>query len=121
MSIRLQMVKIPVTSIDSVLPFYRDVLELREDFAMAEYGWAQLSAGDLPIALYVPGMGGGTGIAGQCDSLHLATDDTAALRDRIVASGAAPDALRHQGDDGSIYYELQDPDGNTIKVMVPAE
>jgi catechol 2,3-dioxygenase-like lactoylglutathione lyase family enzyme len=118
MSMRVQMVKIPVSSIDGAVPFYREVLGLREDFVMAEYGWAQVCADDMPIALYVPGMGGGNGVAGKCDSLHLATDDEAGLRERLTTANLDPDTYLHTGDDGSRFYDLQDPDGNTVKVMI---
>jgi len=91
---------------------------LSEDFVMAEYGWAQFSAGNLPVALYVPGMGGGTSAAGSVDCLHFATNDENAIRSRISDAGLNPDAHLHSGDDGSSYFELKDPDGNTFKIML---
>jgi len=117
--ITVQMVKIPVSEIERAVPFYRDTLGLKEDFIMAEYGWAQFSAGNLPIALYVPGMGGGTGTAGQADCLHFSVSDVDSFRARLVQADIDPDQHLHQGDDGMSYFELQDGDGNTFKVSLP--
>lgn len=115
----VQMVKIPVSDIEVAVPFYRDVLGLKEEFVMAEYGWAQFSVGQMPIALYVPGMGGGNGVAGQADCLHFATADEDAVRANLVKAEIDPDKQLHQGDDGTRFFELQDPDGNQFKVMLP--
>lgn len=116
--ITVNLVKIPVSDIDKALPFYRDVLGLSEDFVAAEYGWAQLSSGNLPVALYVPGMGGGAGEAGAADGVHFAISDAGPLRERLTQAGLNPDDHSHQGNDGSTFFELHDPDGNTFKVMV---
>ncbi|MCA9915412.1 MAG: VOC family protein [Anaerolineae bacterium] len=117
-NITVQMVKIPVSDIDKAVPFYRDTLGLTEEFIVPEYGWAQFKAADVPLALYVPGMGGGNGKAGEADCLHLAITDADAFRVQLVAGGIEPDGCYHQGNDGSAYFEVQDPDGNTFKVMV---
>ena len=114
----VNMVKIPVTDIEKAVPFYRDVLGLTEEFIVAEYGWAQFNAGEFPIALYVAGKGGGNGVAGQTDSLHFSTDDDEGLRAQLAAADINPDEHRHTGADGAVFYELQDPDGNTFKIML---
>jgi catechol 2,3-dioxygenase-like lactoylglutathione lyase family enzyme len=116
--IRVQMVKLPVSNIEKALPFYRDVLGLAEAFVVAEYGWAQLHAGAMPVALYVPGMGGGQGEAGKADCLHFAVADGAAFRAQLVAAGLEPEEHLHRGADETSYYELRDPDGNLFKVFV---
>ncbi|MEQ8671900.1 MAG: VOC family protein [Aggregatilineales bacterium] len=115
-NLNVQMVKISVSDIERAVPFYRDVLGLNEDFVMAEYGWAQFSAGNLPVALYVPGKGGGNGTAGQADCLHFSTSDHEGFRAQLHKAGV--NAELHKGDDDTAYYELRDPDGNTFKVML---
>lgn len=115
----VQMVKIPVADIERAALFYRDVLGLEEDFIVVAYGWAQFSAGNLPVALYVPGKGGGTGTPGQSDCLHLTTSDADAFRARLTAAEIDPDSHFYTGADHISYFELQDPDGNTIKIMLP--
>ena len=113
----VQLVKIPVSDIDRALGFYRDILGLTPEFVMARYGWAQLRAGNLPLALYVPGMGGGAGEPGSADCLHFAVADDAPLRQRL-ATGGAPVPPPQRGDDGSVFYELADPDGNRFKTFI---
>lgn len=110
----VQMVKMPVSDIDKAVAFYRDILGLSEDFVVAEYGWAQLSAGNLPIALYVPGMGGGKAEAGKADHLHLAVTDLDVFGHVLGQHNVQ--AQLHTGNDGTTFYELADPDGNVIKV-----
>ncbi|NDJ77060.1 MAG: VOC family protein [Chloroflexi bacterium] len=116
--ITLKMVKIPVSDVERAAPFYREVLGLREDFVVPEYGWAQFSAGDMPVALYVPGKGGGNGTAGATDSVHFCITQPDDFRQQLRAAGLDPDAHLHQGNDGTTFFELQDPDGNTFKVIV---
>lgn len=69
-SVQLSLVKIPVSSVETAVPYYRDVLGLEEQFSVPEYGWAQFLVGEFPIALYEPGPGGG-GSSGECDSVHF--------------------------------------------------
>ncbi len=117
----VKMVKIPVSDIEKAVPFYRDVLGLQEDFVVAEYGWAQFSAGNLPVALYVPGMGGGDGEAGKADCLHFSTSDEAGMRDQLTKAGVDPETHLHRGNDDTAFFELQDPDGNQFKIVLAAE
>lgn len=116
--LNVQMVKIPVSDIARAVPFYRDVLGLSEDFVMADYGWAQLRAGNLPIALYVPSMGGGNGAVGQTDFVHFITSHVEEFREQLHNANIDPDKHLHTGDDNSQYFELSDPDGNTFKIML---
>ena len=94
------------------------MLGLESEFIAAEYGWAQLKASNLPIALYEPNKGGGVGIAGSCDSLHLSVTDLEPIRQRLSENEVDPDAVQHTGNDGTIYLELNDPDDNTVKVFL---
>lgn len=116
--LNVQLVKIPVSDIHQALEFYRDLLGLTPEFVVAEYGWAQLRTGNLPLALYVPGKGGGAGTPGAADSLHLALGDDAPLRQRLADAGMVVDQLLQRGNDGATFYELTDPDGNRLKIMV---
>jgi predicted enzyme related to lactoylglutathione lyase len=117
-TIALHMVKIPVSDVSTAVGFYRDVIGLSEDFVVTEYGWAQLSAGDFPIALYESGKGGGKGVVGGCDSLHFRLNDLSAITQRLTDAGFSESDILHQGNDGSTFLEINDPDGNTIKVML---
>src|SRR5258708_21837332 len=56
-SYRLALIKIPVSDIQRSAAFYRQTLGFEQEFVAAEYGWAQFKAGELPLALYKPGMG----------------------------------------------------------------
>ena len=116
-SIAVQIVKIPVSDIEKALVFYRDTLGLEEEFTAPEYGWAQLRSGNLPLALYVPGMGGGNSKAGETDCLHFAISDAEGFRSQLAKANIDPDRHQYSGNDGTSYFELEDPDGNICKVM----
>ncbi len=112
----VKMVKIPVSDIDRAIVYYRDVLGLQEEFSVPQYGWSQFAVGNLPLCLYVPGMGGGRGVAGNCDSIHLSTTALGSTYKELSARGAImPDGL-HTGDDGTKFVDVHDPDGNIIKI-----
>lgn len=116
-SLSLQMLKIPVSDIEKSVLFYRDVLGFKEEFVAEQYGWAQFSIGDLPLALYVPGLGGGNGQVGGSVGFHFKTDDLETLYADYQAKGAnIPDGI-FQGNDGSAGIDVYDPDGNIIKIM----
>lgn len=115
----LALLKIPVTSIKHAAAFYGDVLGMHEEFVMEEYGWAQFKAGELPLALYKPGMGGGDATPGGSTGFHLTLLGEAfdSLAKKLSDSGALVDDQVHTGDDNSTFLEARDPDGNTLKVM----
>ena len=115
---KLGLLKVPVTDVEASAAFYRDVLGFELHFAVGEYGWAQLSAGDLPLALYEPGKGGGDGAVGGSTGFHLALGaaDFDALAGRLSEAGVLVDDQVHRSDDGSTFLEVRDPDGNTTKV-----
>src|SRR5438309_2062075 len=69
---QLRLLKIPVTDVRRSANFYRDALGFHEEFVVEQYGWAQLKAGEIPIALYQPGKGGGDGHIGGSTGFHLA-------------------------------------------------
>src|SRR5438477_11958075 len=68
---KLSLLKIPVSDVARGADFYRETLKFKQDFIVEKYGWAQFSAGDLRIALYKPGMGGGDGKIGGSTGFHL--------------------------------------------------
>src|SRR5438045_9781318 len=68
---QLSLLKIPVTDVRRSADFYRDALGFHEEFVVEQYGWAQLKAGELPLALYIPGKGGGDGHVGGSTGFHL--------------------------------------------------
>lgn len=115
--VAVHLVKIPVSNIQESVNFYRNVIGLEEEFVFADYGWAQLKASNLSIALYVAGMGGGTGKAGEMDSLHLSVSSFDGLNSRLATANINTSDIHHTGDDGSEYYEINDPDGNIIKIF----
>lgn len=118
---QLALLKIPVSDVARALPFYRDALGFSEVFVVAEYGWAQLTAGDLPLALYVPGMGGGDRAPGGEVDFHLAVPDLEAWCAAAVGRGASCPAGVERGDDGSAFCVVVDPDGNRLRIMALAE
>lgn len=111
------LVKIPVTDLAKAAAFYRESLGLKEEFAVVEYGWAQYETGAVPLCLYVPGKGGGNGVPGHCDSVHLVVENAAAFHDEVAKRCKSPVGAVMKSDDGGVFFEIRDPDGNTIKVM----
>lgn len=114
----LGLLKVPVLSVETASTWYVDVLGCALVFVVGEYGWAQLQAGDLPLALYQPGLGGGDGTPGGSTGFHLTLDGPAfdALAARLDAAGDLVDGKVHTADDGGTFLEARDPDGNTVKV-----
>lgn len=81
---QLALLKVPVTDIHRSVAFYRDELGFEPQFVVEEFGWAQLVAQELPLALYVPGQGGGSGNVGGSAGFHLMLPPAAF--DRLAAS-----------------------------------
>jgi len=115
----LSLLKIPVTEINRSVAFFRDFLGLKEEFVADEYGWAQLSAGNLSLALYVPGKGGGEGTVGGSVGFHLtlAAPEFDALSSDLLARGVLGEGRVHQGNDGTTFIDVVDPDGNVLKIL----
>jgi len=120
---QLALLKIPVSDIQRSATFYRDALGFRQEFVSPQYGWAQLAAGDVPVALYRPGMGGGDGHIGGSTGFHLSLPaprfDTLAAA--LLVQGVLVEGRVHHGDDGTVFLDVRDPDGNTLKIMRNAE
>lgn len=117
----LSMLKVPVSDITASARFYRDGLGFQELFVVEEYGWAQFQAGDIPIALYKPGMGGGNRTPGGSVDFHLASTDLSALQARLKAFDPELEVGIFKNDDGSETLEFSDPDGNTFKIGAAAQ
>ena len=114
---QIGLIKIPVTDFDKATAYYREVIGLEEEFAVAEYGWAQYKTGNLPLCLYVVGMGGGEGTPGHEVGFHLTVNDIQAFYDQLAAHGAQFASEIVGSADGGQFFMLQDPDGNTFKVI----
>lgn len=116
---KLSLLKIPVVNLQRAVSFYRDTLGFEENFAADEYGWAQLSAGDLTLALFVPGMGGGDGSVGASVGFHLSLPGAEfdELADAVQSAGVLVEDRVHKGNDGTTFIDIRDPDGNVLKVM----
>ena len=115
----LALLKVPVSDVERGAEFYRDALGFELLFAAEEYGWAQLQAGELSLALYVPGKGGGDGRPGGSVGFHLALEGEPfdALASELQTRGALVEDQVHRGDDGTVVLEARDPDGNTLKIF----
>ena len=120
---RLGLLKVPVSDVEASAAFYADVLGFELQFAVAEYGWAQLSSGDLPLALYEPGKGGGDGAIGGSIDFHLdlAPEPFDRLAETLADAGALHGDQVHTSDEGGTFLEARDPDGNTLKVTRVAQ
>ncbi len=115
----IKLLKVPVTNIEVSCDFYSRHLGFDVQFKSDEYGWAQLSAGDLSLALYKPGMGGGDGKAGGSVDFHLSLPaaEFTPLSEDLLSKGHLQEGMIHTGNDGSTFIDVIDPDGNVIKVM----
>lgn len=115
----LSLLKIPVTDVARSVAFYRDAMGFTEGFVAEEYGWAQLSAGNLSLALFVPGMGGGDAKVGGSAWFHLAlaASEFDVLAERIQEREALAEDRVHRGNDGTVFIDVLDPDGNVVKVV----
>ena len=118
---KLGLLKIPVTDLERAAAFYRDVLGFTEVFVVVEYGWGQFQVDELPIALYVPGMGGGDRQPGGSIDFHLEVSDVEACHDAWVEQGAVIPAGVVRSDEGSSFFEVTDPDGNALKITQAEE
>ncbi|MEM7694834.1 MAG: hypothetical protein AAF318_10310 [Pseudomonadota bacterium] len=95
--------------------FYERALGLTPVFVSEEYGWAQMEGAAIPLALYVPGNGGGDRQPGGTVDVHLSAQN---LDEHIkTAKSVATDAAIHANADGSRSLEFTDPDNNIIRIM----
>ncbi len=113
------MLKIPVSDIQKSARFYEKKLGFRLEFVAPEYGWAQMQAGEIPVALYQPGKGGGKRqIGGSVDfHLSLAGNEFDQVAKQMGEEGLLVEDRIHQGADGTTFIEIYDPDRNELKVF----
>ncbi len=114
----LGLLKIPVTDLSVSVPFYEKKLHLHKEFVVEKYGWAQFSVGDLSIALYIPGKGGGSSPTNRSLDFHLCLpeDQFSELAEKLLEQGHLLENMIHSGDDGSTFIDVIDPDKNIVKI-----
>jgi len=116
----LALIKIPVSNITESLKFYEEHLNINNIFFEETYGWAQFDLDGIPFALYQVKLGGGERTLGGSIDFHLALEE----REFKVRSkkwldlGILFENMIHRGNDGSSFVELEDPDHNTLKIMM---
>jgi hypothetical protein len=115
----LGLLKIPVSDLSKSVSFYKDKLHFQEDFFAEEFGWAQFTAGKLEIALYTPGKGGGSSSFCRNLDFHLLLPkmEFSKLADDLLKSGYLSENRVHNGNDGSVFIDVIDPDKNILKIM----
>ena len=115
----IQLLKIPVSDIEVSSTFYAEKFSLELEFSAPEYGWAQLNLKGVPIALYCPGMGGGDGHIGGSVDFHLSLPGGRfeVLAEKLLACGNLVDNRIHTGGDGTTFIDVEDPDGNILKIF----
>ncbi|MEM6428017.1 MAG: VOC family protein [Deinococcota bacterium] len=113
----LAFLKLPVTDLNRAVRFYTSALPLNVTFAAEEYGWAQLEAGDVSLALYVPGKGGGNRTPGGSVNFQLQHPNVDELLATFKENLPDVKAEIFENNDGSRSLEFADPDGNELKIM----
>lgn len=113
--LKVALLKVPVTDLSRSVAFYEAALGLQAGFVAEAHGWAQLDGAGVPMALYVPGRGGGNRTPGGSVDFHLSHPALDQLSER--AATVAPDAAVFVNDDGSASLEFRDPDGNLLKII----
>jgi catechol 2,3-dioxygenase-like lactoylglutathione lyase family enzyme len=115
---QLSVLKIPVSDINKSADFYRDTLKFKLEYVAEKYHWAQLSAGELPLALYEPGKGGGDAKIGGSTGFHLALvpQQFDALASDLLKRGVLVENQVQHSASGSTFVQVRDPDGNILNV-----
>jgi len=110
-------IAITVSSIESTLPFYRDVLGLPLLFE-APPGLAFLDAGGVRLMLSTPQ---GSGSAGANSILYFRVRDVAAVHAALLGRGARDErepGLAVRMPDHELWLGfVRDPDGNLVGLM----
>ena len=115
----LGLLKIPVKDIEKSAQFYEKNLGFLVDFLAPEFSWAQMKAGEISLALYVPGRGGGERqIGGSVDfHLNLAGEDFDEMAKKMQEAGRLSGDMVHTGAEGTTFMDILDLDENIIKVF----
>ncbi len=114
----LGLLKIPVTNVEISAKFYTEKLGFKLSFVAPEYGWAQMEAGEVDLALYIPGKGGGQRTIGGNVDFHLRLDAKTfdGLANELKDAGLLMEDMIHTGNDGSTFIDVRDPDKNIVKI-----
>ena len=115
----LGLLKIPVQDIEKSAQFYEKNLGFQVDFLAPEFSWAQMKAGEISVALYVPGRGGGDRQIGGSVDFHitLAGEDFDKLANKLQEADQLSGEMVHTGADGTTFMDILDLDENIIKVF----
>lgn len=115
----LAMLKVGVSDLDKSVKFYTEILDFELEFKVVKYGWAQLKSGDLELALYVPGLGGGEKTLGESTDFHLILDSINfdELASILKENNHLSEDMIHTGNDGTTFIDVLDPDKNIIKIF----
>ena len=110
-------IAITVGNVDSVLPFYRDVLGLKFLYR-ADQNLAFLAAGNVRLMLTTPQ---GAGTAGKNSILYFKVSDIEETFNAIIGRGAESERLpqltaKWPGSELWIGF-VRDPDGNLVGLM----
>jgi catechol 2,3-dioxygenase-like lactoylglutathione lyase family enzyme len=116
---RVGLVKLPVSDLNRAVAYYRDVLGFEEEFTAPEYGWSSLSAGEVKLGLYVPGMGGGDQTPGGSAGFQLQVHDLTSLHQHLAQRGAIMPEGVYTAADGMRCLIVHDPDGNQLQIGEP--
>ena len=110
----LSVIMCQVSDMDRAVAFYRDVLGLKPG-NVSPY-WSDFEAGGAKIGLHPPLKGSEApySISGKGWIIGFATDDLAALKARLLESGAE---IRDSYHDipGGVILDFADPDGNALR------
>ncbi len=116
-TLSLNIIKLPVKDLKRAVAFYRDKLGFQELFVVEEYGWGQLQRDQVPLALYLPGKGGGDRPVGGSADFHFSVDDIVELAKEWMEKGADLGQGLVSGDDTTVFLEFPDSEGNVLKVI----
>ena len=119
MGLKLNMLKLPVRDVARAARHYAEVVGLKQEFVAEQYGWAQFSIGELGLGLYEPGKGGGDREPGGTADFHLSVEDLEAWLAGYTERGGCSGTGLQSSDDGMKRVEIEDPDGNLIKIVQP--
>ena len=116
---KLGLLKVPVSDIEISSKFYEMDLGFEIDFVAPEYKWAQMKTGEISVALYTPGKGGGERKIGGSVDFHLILEgkEFDELAQKMKAEQKLSGGMIHQGADGTTFIDILDPDENLIKVF----
>ncbi len=112
------LIKVPVTDIDRSARFYGRLLDAEPSIVAPEFGWAHFETESLTLALYVADHAEDQRPPGGSVDFHLVTEDLAGLEARMA--DLVPGVAIRAHDDGSVSFDIADPDGNRLRILGPS-